>query len=895
MAATAYTALVSLAQTIDQIQQHPRPPLSLDKQQVRSLQDNVAVLQEFLELYSHRLITQESEDGLVVHIADVAHAAEDVIESHIVDQIVPHQSGGNITSIHHHHFYQDLQKVIADMDHIKKEVIEISERMGTVQDPQLRRNSNPAGSFMSASTLQGHKQAMVGCDDVLNELMDKLTGQQSGCRIIPIVGMGGIGKTTLARIAYENPLIVEYFDIRIWVTVSQEYNTQEILSELVSQKIKEISSEEELGEMLYKSLCGRRYLIVMDDMWSIEAWDKLKLFFPNNNDESRIVITTRLSNLALQISGSGGLRMNFLEENKSWDLFCKIVFGEEGGCPLELEEIGKTIAKNCKGLPLSVIVIGGLLAKSEKARDYWEYIAENLSSIVNLEENERCLRILYMSYMELPIHLKSCFLYMGVYPEDTRIRGSQLRRLWVAEGLLKPVSGKSLEEVAKEYMKDLIDRNLMMMDRLGRSKEIKLCKMHDLLRDLCLREAKKERFFCSRELGQDISSMERRIVVLDQGTSKKKYDLSKVSNLAPLVRSLTCDFEDAAPLPFFRLLKVLNHYGTGNKEYPVEAFFKQVNLQYPACSVPMSSIHRFPSSMHLLWNLQTLVVANYGVVNAPIEIWKMHQLKHVDFSMLGLPDPPIAIATGDEIVLPNLQKMLNIKNLKFSEEVVKRIPNIKKLSLNYNNVDLSSSHYCFENVGRLQKLEYLDCRFRGNVRSDLVERLSMLHSLNKLSLLGTRVQWEDITTKIGSLPLLQVLKLGYHSVTGSIWETFEGQFCRLKFLQISCIHDLEYWTVAESSHFPCLKFLYLELLHKLKDIPPSFGEIQTLEWIVLYKCSDSAIISAKEIAEQQEEFGNQDFRVQVYITGEPISELKSLASHNFQVFNKGNNLNHNKL
>ncbi|KAL0415068.1 UNVERIFIED_CONTAM: putative disease resistance RPP13-like protein 3 [Sesamum latifolium] len=248
--ATAYAALVSLVQTIEQIQHHPRPPISLDKQQIQSLQEQVAFLQDFLELYSHRL-TQEYEDGLVVRVADAAHAVEDVIENHIVDQILDQStstSGENISSIDHL-FYQDLQKVIADMNLIKNEVIEIKERIGIVQDREVHRNSVPAGS-LSSSPLTG------SVDDVLNDIMDKLTGQQSGCRIVPIVGMGGIGKTALARNVYENPLIVQYFDTCAWVTVSQEYNTREILLELVcpdSKECKQMLSVEQLGEMLYRS------------------------------------------------------------------------------------------------------------------------------------------------------------------------------------------------------------------------------------------------------------------------------------------------------------------------------------------------------------------------------------------------------------------------------------------------------------------------------------------------------------------------------------------------------------------------------------------------------------------------------------------------------------------
>ncbi|KAL0354511.1 UNVERIFIED_CONTAM: putative late blight resistance proteinR1A-10 [Sesamum radiatum] len=583
--------------------------------------------------------------------------------------------------------------------------------------------------------------------------------------------------------------------------------------------------------MLYKSLAGKRYLIIMDDMWSIEAWDNTKLFFPKNNSESKIMITTRLSNLALQISGSYGLRMNFLDENKSWELFCKTVFGEVGNCPLELEEIGKTVARNCKGLPLSVTVIGGLLAKSEKAHGYWKFIADNLSSIVNLEDNKRCLRILYTSYQELPIHLKPCFLYMGVFPEDSMTYVSPLRKLWVAEGFLKPISGKSLEEVAEEYLKDLVDRNLIVPLMMGSTGKIKLCSMHDLLRDLCLREAEKQKFLSSLEIGQAIT-IHRRIVV-HQISPKDKNDLHSVLHSATLARSLTSDFLEALPLTSFRLLRVLKRTysedifdlrrGDG---YLMEAIFKLVNSQYLALCANFCFRHAFPSSMHLLWNLQTLTfrTTSYQIMNAPPEIWKMHHLRHVDVNALHLPNP--TTATRDEFVLPNLQKMSEIVNFKCCEAVVKRIPNIKKLRICYNDLysllyclenlchsDISSLHYCLKNLGRFQKLESLYFSLRSRVRrSDLVDSLSFPNSLKKLTLWGCRLQWEDITRKIGPLSLLQVLKLHKDSVIGSEWETVEGQFCRLRVLEITDIDDLEYWTV-DNSHFPCLHHLYLRHLH----------------------------------------------------------------------------------
>ena len=226
----------------------------------------------------------------------------------------------------------------------------------------------------------------------------------------------------------------------------------------------------------------------MDDMWSIEVWEKIKFFFPDNQNGSRIIVTTRLSDLSSKLNESCIVAMKFLDEASSWDLFCKTVFGKES-CPIELEKIGKNVVANCKGLPLSIATIGGLLAKSERTKESWERIEQNLNSIVINSNDGFCLKILRMSYIYLPNYLKPCFLYMGVFKEDYRIRVSILEKLWVSKGFLKPRSGKCLETLAQEYFKELVDRNLVLVDELGSTRNVKFCKIHDLLRDLCLKEA----------------------------------------------------------------------------------------------------------------------------------------------------------------------------------------------------------------------------------------------------------------------------------------------------------------------------------------------------------------------------------------------------------------------
>ncbi|XP_057786737.1 putative late blight resistance protein homolog R1A-10 [Salvia miltiorrhiza] len=870
----AYASLLSLMNIIDTLKLHPCPPISLPFKQVQSLIEKVCFLLEFLEAYNPHLGYTTEADPLESRIADAAHAAEDVIESHIVDQIT--SDGGKISSDALH---QALEKVIKEMALIQKEAMEVKQ---TQNQPRIK--STPSDSMELASISQKKKSRMVGADDLKLQMMDKLTSDCRDLQIIPIVGMGGSGKTTLARNIYQERLIKEHFYVCGWATISQEYSIREILIQVLGELINEYSKhsrEDKLGEMLHKHLFGRKYLIVMDDMWSIEAWDRVMRYFPDNKNGSRIVITTRLANLAVELASSNSLKMRFLDEADSWDLLSKIVFGEES-CPLELEEIGKKIGKSCKGLPLSIVVVGGLLAKSKHAREFWEYIGENLNATVNLEDDERCLKILYMSYRQLPVHLKPCFLYMGVFPEDKPIHISKLIKLWVAEGFLKPIAGISLEDIGKEYLNGLISRNLILIHELGSTGSIKYCKIHDLLRDFCLREAQKERFYgvVRQDTSQETMNAQRRLVVSNNTSEEKVSDALQSMSLA---RSLIWDFGEAPPSLNFRLLRILVTCSSrSTKAYSLEEYMlRLVNSRYLDISAQWGRARGFPSSVNLLWNLQTLIVDTLQGLIAPAEIWHMPQIRHVHWRGLSLPDPS---GQGD-IVLRDLQTLVTIKDFKCSKEVVKRIPNIKKLRVSYERLRES----CLSNLVCLDKLESFGCFCFPKTNADYLACLNFPNSLKKLSLQsGFWRCWDAILQKIGRLPLLEKLKLYYGSFGGSSWETSEGQFRSLKFLELHECDELEFWK-TESSHFPRLEHLVLHRLFLLQEIPLDFAESSTLRYIDLKFCSDSAVVSAKRILEEQEELqGEVTLQVGIMLSRKNEA-LESLASPDFRVLIAGSN------
>ncbi|KAL0440941.1 UNVERIFIED_CONTAM: putative late blight resistance proteinR1A-10 [Sesamum radiatum] len=611
----------------------------------------------------------------------------------------------------------------------------------------------------------------------------------------------------------------------------------------------------------------------MDDVWDIEAWNELNRFFPNNRNESRILVTTRISNVAISLGSHESYRMHFLDGNKSWNLFCQKAFAQEG-CPYpELEEIVENIVESCNGLPLAIVVVGGLLANSNRTREYWKFVAENINAFCNSEDHEGCLKILSLSYNNLPIHLKPCFLYMRVFPEDYEIRISKLTKLWIAEGFLKPIRGKSLEEVAEKYLRDLIDRNLILSLQFADDGSIKTCGIHDLLRDLCLREYEREHFIYVPKVQRVSVACEKedKCLMCGLGTTLQRIDLNEVhdaSQLTSLASVLVCNAcRNVYPsLNKTRLVRVrLVRKNEQSGESCEEEILHPTSLRY----VEMKGISNLEflssSTIALLWNQQTFTFLRSPVSNKivflPSEIWDMPHLRH----FLGpihiiLPDQAVA---QNSIIMENLQTLSNIRNFRCTDEVLERMPNLKKLGVSFSRVNgrMKWQYYRLDNLIRLQNLETLFV----SASNLTLENITFPTSLKELRLVGCYIPWENMTTIGSLLPNLEKLELCYNLFEGSEWNQVEGKFPRLKVLKISKSDELKWWR-AENICFPNLEILFLSWMWGLEEIPSVIGDIPTLHSICLEGCFDSLCDSTKQIVEEQHDNGNES--IQLYIDDE---------------------------
>ncbi|RWR97016.1 putative disease resistance protein [Cinnamomum micranthum f. kanehirae] len=804
--------------------------------QFKWIQTELNRMRCFLKDADSRQKEDEGVNNWVAEVIDASYDAEDVIDIFIYSQ---RRRRGFVERVQRYICIpielRTRHKMAKKIEQIKAKISDITRSRETYGIRDINEGRLEASS--SSQSLQGRRRLLalleetevVGQQEVINTVKEQLMSEQSRRCVISIVGMGGLGKTTLAKKVYH--AVKHDFDCHAFVYLSEQFGIKDVLMRIItcvmglSREDRENLNEDQLGMMLRDHLRERRYLLVIDDIWSTQAWDTLKLVLPTGMNKSRVMLTTRIKDVALHADPSSHPHeMRLLNDDEGWELFMKKIFPEGNpstACPVELEKTGRKILAKCGGLPLAILVLGGLLSKKDKTFSAWSKVLESVNRHLT-ESSDQCRDILALSYWDLPYYLKPCFLYLGLFPEDYEIYSWRLINMWIAEGFIPQKDNNIMEDVAEGYLEEMVGRSMIQVASKKSNGSVYLLRIHDLLRDLSISEARKNNFFTlHNDNGTSSSSTSVRRLVFYGNIDGYKHINRSIATLRSIL--WFSDYEDGLRrllIPSGKLLRVFDAYRAQIlRETTKEGAFS--NLRYLRISA-FASTKSLSSFIGNLSNLLTLEINCNCIL--PNAIWNLENLRHLD--------TPFCSVDGN----PQLNNLRNLQTLSLRagswiEDDLEKLTNLRDLII---RGDVSSYHKALsESIDKLCNLRSLDLIDGHSVPPFMpfahhlylyemflhgrIQKLPELPpNLTELILFESTLEQDAIST-LEKLQHLKILKFGSKSYDSKKMFCSSGGFPQLEALVLQDL-PLEEWIVEEGA-MPSLKSVELRKIPNLKTLP----------------------------------------------------------------------------
>ncbi|MFQ6635810.1 hypothetical protein Gotur_010204, partial [Gossypium turneri] len=436
-------------------------------------------------------------------LKDVLYDADDLLDDFSAEALRKDLLGGNKLTKEVRLFFSSSNQFAYGLKMARK-IKAIKARSASIEREAntfcfIPRDRSAETSFMTKKRQETHsferEDEIIGRDDDKAALLKLVLEFQSeeNVYIIPIVGFGGLGKTALVLLVYNDEMVKSHFELTMFVCVSNVFDVKLIVANIIKSVTNQAPDQnlemDQLQKQLRDRIDGKKYLLILDDIWNEdpEQWSRLKKLLMGGAKGSRIIVTTRSLKVAKITNKcqSHVLKLKGLSDDDAWSLFKKIAFEQRyvDSTNSTFVEEGKQISKRCGGVPLVIKTIASTLSLKETENEWHSFKEYELAKISQIEGD--ILHTLKLSYDHLPSHLKHCFTYCRLYPKDYEINVQMLIQFWIAQGFVKQSNPKqSLEEVGFGFFKELAEKCFFQEVKGRNSLQETTCKMHDLMHDL---------------------------------------------------------------------------------------------------------------------------------------------------------------------------------------------------------------------------------------------------------------------------------------------------------------------------------------------------------------------------------------------------------------------------